>query len=193
MARPKEFDEQEALKKALDVFWCKGYADTSMQDLTAAMGISRQSLYDTYGDKRTLFLTVLDTYAQREGKRFVQPLLAEHDIRTKIRRTLETILEEAVSDTQRAGCLIVNTAVECAAHDAEIAKHVLTAAIETRGYFVDALEKAQQRGEIPMHADVQALANHFVNTVNGMRVLAKVNPDREMMMSIITVALSVLN
>ncbi len=71
MARHKEFDQDEALQKAMEAFWARGYEATSMQDLVEHMGINRQSLYDTFGDKHSLFLKALDRYHEVETRKLL--------------------------------------------------------------------------------------------------------------------------
>jgi len=192
MARPKEFDEREVLGKALSVFWRKGYANTSVQDLTDAMAISRQSLYDTFGDKHTLFLSTMQHYIGTEGGYWVRPLFEGHDVRTAMRLTFENIIEESMTEPRGAGCFTVNAAVECAPTDSEVTACLIKAVSDTEACFYNALIGAQLKGELASELDANALAAYFLNAVRGLRIMARLNPARSTMQSIVDVTLSVL-
>lgn len=193
MARPKEFDARESLSRALQVFWHKGYANTSMQDLTEAMGIGRQSLYDTFGDKHELFLASLRHYISVEGIHWVHPLINPGSGREAIHLAFENIVEEAVSDPHRNGCLAVNAAVESAAKDADVRECVLKATVATEAYFLTAIMAAQASGEIAPERDAKMLASYLMNAVRGLRVLARIDPDRTTMDGIVRLTLMVMD
>jgi len=193
MARPKEFDEREALVKALHVFWRTGYLGTSIQDLTDAMQINRQSLYDTFGDKRELFLAVMEHYTRNEGIRWIRPLFdADVDIQTRLRRTFGNIADEAVHDNQALGCLIVNASVECRSMDTEISDCLNRAMLDTEMCFYNALSLAQEKSEIGPELNPRSLARYFLNAVRGLRIMARSRPERAAMQEIIDLTLSVL-
>jgi len=193
MARPKEFDEREALGKALTVFWRKGYANTSMQDLTDVMAISRQSLYDTFGDKHTLFLSAMQHYIATEGGYWVRPLFEGYNVRTALRLTFENIIEESMTEPRGAGCFTVNAAVECAPTDAEVTDCLIKAIADTEACFYNVLVAAQLKGELASGLDANALAAYFLNAVRGLRVMARLHPVRSTMQGIVDVTLSVLD
>ncbi len=192
MARPKEFDEREALGKALEVFWRNGYANTSMQDLTDAMQISRQSLYDTFGDKHVLFLATMQHYIRTAGAYWVRPLFESDDIHTAMRRTFGNIIDESMTEPLGRGCFTVNAAVECAPDDAEVTDCLIAAVTETKACFYNALVAAQVRGELSDSINAKAMASYFLNAVRGLRVMARMRPDRAAMQDIVDVTLSVL-
>lgn len=192
MARPKEFEEQEALTKALEVFWRRGYASTSMQDLTDAMQISRQSLYDTFGDKHTLYLSTMQHYIDTIGRHWLMPLFQEDNIRVAMRQTFENIVNESVTDPFGAGCFTVNAAIELAPSDSEVTECLLQAVCATETCFYNALSVAQAQGELPHETDARAMASFFLNAVRGLRVMARFKPERKAMQDIVEVTLSVL-
>lgn len=192
MARPKEFDEAEALTKALDVFWRRGYASTSMQDLTDAMQISRQSLYDTFGDKHTLYLTTMQHYMNTAGRRWVMPLLESGDVRAAMRRTFQNVIDESMTEPRGAGCFTVNAAVELAADDPDVSDCLVEAVTATETCFREAIMAAQARGELAPSINAQAMASYFLNAVRGLRVMARMKPGRAAMQDIVDVTLSVL-
>lgn len=193
MARPKEFDEQGALTKALQIFWRQGYANTSLQDLTEVMSISRQSLYDTFGDKHALYLATMRHYIQTEGARWIRPLFEDMDVRSALRRTFENIVDESSTDPHRAGCFTVNAAVECAPEDTEVVDCLLEAVSTTEACFYMAIAAAQAEGKLALKLNAKALASYFLNSVRGLRVMARLKPDRSTMQAIVDVTLSVLD
>ncbi len=118
LGRPKEFDRKEALESAMEVFWAKGFADASVRDLLDGMGINRGSMYDTFGDKRALFLAAIDHYRQKVAGPLVEALFAPGSPLENIRKTL-CRLAEAAGTKECRGCLITNVTVEIAPHDPE--------------------------------------------------------------------------
>ena len=121
MSRPKEFNPDDAIEKAMQVFWHKGYEATSMEDLLSAMDLNRGSLYDTFGDKRQLFLKVVDRYCTTfVGSKF-SLLDQPGPALPALRRFIQGMIEGALADPQRRGCLIANTVMELSPHEKEIA------------------------------------------------------------------------
>jgi TetR/AcrR family transcriptional repressor of nem operon len=195
MARQKEFDRNRVLDKALDVFWCRGYEATSMQDLVANMGISRQSLYDTFGNKHALYLAALDRYAETEGPTFLAPLAQAQNepVKAALGRVFQAVVDEAVAGGQQRGCFMVNAAVECLPHDQDTAMRVLNSVNGLETAFVGALERAQVNGELRAEQNVRAIARFLVNAVHGLRVLAKTTTDGRVLQDVIDVTLHVLD
>jgi TetR/AcrR family transcriptional repressor of nem operon len=120
MARPKKFDEAATLQKALQVFWKKGYAGTSMADLVKAMEINAPSLYDTYGDKQKLFLTALQTYLRSQHDWMNDVSSKDVPVKDTIRLLLNTLVEDTLNDPEKKGCFMVNTVTELANVDEKI-------------------------------------------------------------------------
>jgi TetR/AcrR family transcriptional regulator, transcriptional repressor for nem operon len=176
MARPKEFDRSQVLNKALDVFWCRGYAATSIQDLVEHTGVNRQSLYDTFGDKHALFLATMERYADMEYAKLQQQFVNGASFKNALRQVLENVVEAAVAGGVRRGCFIVNSATECAPHDPVIVERVLASFNGMEQTFMEAIERAQAAGEIDQAKDARALARFLVTTVQGLQVQAKVLP-----------------
>src|SRR6185369_919760 len=96
--RPRSFDEREALEKATQVFWSKGYDGTTIDDLVDGMGVGRPSLYSVFGDKRTLFLRVLRAYAETKGARAAKALLSPQPLRDSLASFLRQIVESATEE-----------------------------------------------------------------------------------------------
>src|ERR1700733_12101908 len=112
MARTKDFDETEVLNKAIDLFWHKGYNGTSMQDLVDGLGISRSSLYDTYGDKHALFIKALESYQATASGKLCGIINDQTPAKETIKQLLEYITSELLDDKTQKGCFMVNAEVE---------------------------------------------------------------------------------
>src|SRR5467141_1819369 len=119
MGRHKEFDRAEALHKAMEVFWSRGYEAASIQDLVGAMGINRQSLYDTFGDKHSLYLSALETYRQEQEQNLLALLDPPGSIKQKLQMVCDKVIEESVTDKTHRGCFMNNAFVEMVPRDAQ--------------------------------------------------------------------------
>ena len=193
MARQKEFEREEVLEKALEVFWCKGYNATSFQTLTEGMSINRQSIYDTYGDKHTLFIKALESYQRENSGQVCNIINADLPSKEVVRRLLEMIIGELTSDRSHKGCFMVNAEVEVAPHDPEVSKLICANDQQVEDAFYLVIKKGQENGEIKNTEDARALARFTFNTVKGLRVTAKSTNDKAIFEDIIKMALSVLD
>ncbi|HEY2580721.1 MAG TPA: TetR/AcrR family transcriptional regulator [Mucilaginibacter sp.] len=193
MARTKDFDENEVLCKAIDLFWHKGYNGTSMQDLVDGLGISRSSLYDTYGDKHTLFIKALESYKSTNSVKFGDITSNSRSAKETIKKLLEFITGGLLEDQSRKGCFMVNAEVEVAPHDEQVNKMICENDQQVEDAFYMVIKKGQESGEITNQQDARALARFTFNTVKGMRVTAKSTTDKAVFDDIIKLALSVLD
>ncbi|NQX69894.1 TetR/AcrR family transcriptional regulator [Paenibacillus alba] len=191
MARSKEFEINTVLDKAMDLFWRQGYEKTSIQELVTHMGIHRRSLYDTFGDKHDLFIDVMNryktTFETKINHRIRQSASAKEGIRQLFEMTLYT------EEDQPQGCLLVNSAVELAMHDAIVAAIIHEEFLNTEKLFYNLLVSGQQSGEIPGHLNAASLSLYFNNAWVGMRVLVKTTSDQEKLLSIIDTTLTILD
>jgi TetR/AcrR family transcriptional repressor of nem operon len=193
MARPKEFDPEEALDKAKHVFWHKGYEATSMEDLLSAMDINRGSLYDTFGDKRELFLKAMDRYCAGGGVGSRISILNQPGPALPlIRRFIGAMLEFGLSDPQRRGCLITNTVMELASHEKDIARKTSGRFQMAEDAFFKLLTRAKQEGELAKDKDPRALARFLVTMMQGTIVMIKAGAPAEAVKQTAQTALSVL-
>jgi TetR/AcrR family transcriptional repressor of nem operon len=171
MARPKEFDRDDALRRAMSVFWKKGFARTSTEDLVARMGIGKQSLYDTFGDKRRLFLESLRTY-NTEG---VAALVKRVSAGASRIAAIEGILVELANEqpSKRAlGCMGVNSICELGDDEDVRAVTTMAAAFQETA-LTSILEDAKKQGEVSDAVDARAAARFLATILSGMRVQAK--------------------
>jgi TetR/AcrR family transcriptional repressor of nem operon len=192
MARTKDFDENEVLTKAIQLFWYKGYNATSMQDLVDALGISRSSLYDTYTDKHTLFVKALESY-QNTGAGKIQEIIDNSgSAKETIKKLLEFATNELLCDKQQKGCFMVNAEVEVAPHDAEVNNLVCKNDQQMEEVFYQVIQKGKDSGEIKNQQDARALARFIFNAVKGIRVTAKSTTDKTVFDDIIALTISAL-
>ncbi|MGF1495984.1 MAG: TetR/AcrR family transcriptional regulator [Elainellaceae cyanobacterium] len=192
MARCKEFDRDAVLDKAMEVFLHKGYEATSVQDLVACMGINRGSLYDTFGDKHSLFMAVLDRYRDVRANERLKVLLRSPDGIVAIRQFFEDMVATRSLESGCCGCLMVNSTVELALHDDEAAGRVAAHLASLEEAFYRALVRAKKQGELGDRHNLRALARYLTNSINGICVMAKTSPDRQVLQDIADVTLSVL-
>src|ERR1700687_1225128 len=152
MARSKEFDEERALAAAVDVFWRQGYEHTSLETLMREMGIARQSLYDTFGDKRALYLKAMAFYRERTNSSLRQSLSSAPTVKEGFTKVLLGLVAESREQHAR-GCLLLSANMERAIDDEEIARFLEENQAEVESIFVDALRRGQQGGELGGETD----------------------------------------
>ena len=193
MARPRKFEREAVLAKAMNVFWAKGYESTSMEDLVDAMGINRGSLYATFGDKRRLHLATLDHFYENEIGRMLAPLFVTGPKLPAIREVFEQVAQCGGRDGERRGCLMYNTAIELCSKDPEVKSRVAAGLKQVEESFFQALDQAHAAGELSLDRDPRALARHLTNSLNGLRVMCWVFDDCVMQKDIIETTLSSLS
>lgn len=193
MARPREFDADAAVDKAMHAFWAKGYKATSVDDLCAATGLSRSSMYAAYGGKRALLHRSLARYEAEAVARIKVALAKPLPIRVAIAGFVGELIDRIVAGPGRAGCFIGNCAAELAGQDRATAARVRQSLAHIEATFRDALVRAQARGEIAAAADVNSLARFLVSGIQGLRLVGKANPDRAALTDIAAVMLRCLD
>ena len=178
MARPREFDPVTALDRAMAVFWSKGYEATSLDDLCEVTGLSRSSLYATFGSKRNLLLGTVDRYVEQRIPCIAAVLSQALPIREAIADLLRQFIDQIVSGPGRRGCFLGNCAAEQPRGDRAALARVREGLESTQATFGAALARAKARGELRSGADVDALARFLTAGFQGLRLVGKVNPDR---------------
>jgi TetR/AcrR family transcriptional repressor of nem operon len=192
MARPREFDREAALDRAMDAFWSKGYEATSIEDLVARMGIQRGSLYGTFGDKRALFLTALERYQHVVSRELFDALEAPGSGLEAIRRFFRLRVEGALDRRRPPGCLVTNSAVELSGRDRGAAARVNGSLVKMEAAFHRALLRARAAGELSPARDLRALARFLTSSAQGLSVMAKAFPDRAILEDVVSVVLAAL-
>jgi TetR/AcrR family transcriptional repressor of nem operon len=192
MARPREFDADAALDRAMEAFWGKGYEATSLDDLCEVTGLSRSSLYATFGSKRDLLLRSVDRYVEQRNPRLAAVLAQAMPVRDGFAALARQFIEQIVSGPGRRGCFLGNCAAELPRHDRAALARVRRGLEATEATFRDALARAKARGELSPVADVDALARFLTAGFQGLRLVGKVNPDRAVLEDIATTMLQCL-
>jgi TetR/AcrR family transcriptional repressor of nem operon len=191
MARTKEFDQEQALDAAMHVFWERGYEATSIQELVDAMGVQRQSLYDTFGSKHELFLQSLMRYQSLEGHH-VSELKAKHPKGglPLIRAIFESCASQTVCDAR--GCFVVNCAAELGSSDEAVAERVRIGRDGLEEFLKRCLVQARDARELKNSSSISALAQFLVNAFFGLRLLARTRPSKAMIDNVVSVTLAAL-
>jgi TetR/AcrR family transcriptional regulator, transcriptional repressor for nem operon len=193
MARPKEFDEEQALAAALEVFWEKGYEAASVQDLTERMGIQKASLYNTFGDKHALFVRALGAYSAETLEWYRGQLERPGPVRATLAAMFRELTEGCDDDDDCRGCLCVNSAVELAPHDPAIAALLDQHSQAQEQLFRAALERAKGGREIPAELDTVATARYLLNVIAGLGVARKSGTSQARLDDVVRISLSVLD
>lgn len=179
MPRTREFTLDEALNRALEVFWCYGYEASSIQRLVDRTGVQRGSLYATFGDKHHLFIRVLRYYMEVVFARHLRYLYESPTGLPAIERFFGSIVEFSINDPDGKGCLVTNTLAELASSDRVIAAELETMMASVENAFYQALVQAQAAGQIGMDRDPHELAGFLIASLQGMRIMARLRPEAQ--------------
>ncbi|PEQ92409.1 TetR/AcrR family transcriptional regulator [Bacillus cereus] len=192
MARLREFDEEKALDAAMQLFWEKGYAATSLSDLTAKMEIQKPSLYSAFGDKEGLFEVALRRYTNLHAANIRTKLQNEQSVKEAIRMFFENLVEEEYKKEFSKGCFCINTMVELAPHNEKF--EVLTR--EHQMYlaviFQEFIMKGIRSGELQSDLNAKALAQTLVTSLIGLTVLMKSRPERSVIDNSVSIIVSLV-
>ena len=168
----KKFDRTEVLEKAMQLFWEKGYEASGMTELLTRMEIGRQSLYDTFTDKKRLFLEAVSHYVETRLSQIRQQLEAPGSPLKNLRRAL-SMYEEHNTSGNRLGCLLVNSLAELGTDDPELAAYLRAQMASLEKIFRDAFERAKQAGEIREDTNTLALARSMCAMVYGVCAMGR--------------------
>jgi TetR/AcrR family transcriptional repressor of nem operon len=193
LARPREFDEEEVLDAAIECFWRRGLEATSIRDLAAAMGVNQPSLYNAFGDKRELFAQALERYADRSMRERIERLEQKHPPKDAIRAFFRELVSRTLSDPDQRGCLIVNSALEVAPHDAELRAVIASYLDEIEAFFGRCLNQLRENGDLSSSLDPNDTARLFLGVLLGVRVAARAKPERALLEGMIRPALALLD
>lgn len=175
--RPRSFDEREALEKAIQVFWSKGYDGVTVDDLVAGMGVARPSLYSVFGDKRTLFLRVLQAYADAKGARAAKALLSPQALRDSVASFLRHAVESATEEGSAAGCLLV--CVAPLVNDAEVRRFLQNASTAALALVERRFHDGISAREVPSDFPVAARASQVMDLSRGLTMRAQMGIPRK--------------
>ncbi len=188
VGRPREFDVDEALERALEVFWRKGYEGTTLPDLTKAMGINRPSLYAAFGNKESLFRKALERYAKGPGSQ-IADALAEPTARAVAERWLRATVEVVAQPRNPRGCFVIRSAIACGGESTlvqeALGEHRIAAEKALRARF----KRAISDGDLPPDTNVADLTRFVVTLTNGIAVQAASGADRRSLLKVVEMAM----
>ena len=193
MARFKEFDTDDVLDKAMDVFWSKGFKATSVQDLVSAMGINRGSIYDTFGNKIRLFSLALSRYQIDAPSQKLLNNAETGNPREEIEDFFNGLLNRHGCFEEKRGCLITNSIVELANQNERIAIHFKKHIKNLEDALYTLIIRGQKTGDITPWRDPRSLARTMLASAQGMTVISKVNSSQEVLSDIAKTVLSSLD
>lgn len=190
MSRSKEFDVNEVLDKAMVLFWEQGYEKTSMSDLVEHMGIHRRSLYDTFGDKHSLFLQAINRYLEKVRANFTSEIKSSKTAT----EALYSIFQFMISDEEDrpSGCLLVNSVTELASRDAEINAKSIESFKVTEDMFEQIIAWGQRDGEFTSKQNAKELAEYLHAVSIGIRVMRRASVDQPKFLHIVDVSINLL-
>ncbi len=193
IGRPKEFEFDEALDAALEVFWSKGYESTSLQDLIVAMDLSKSSFYQTFESKHKLLQSCIKRYQDILMEELGDALKKAKSGRSFIEGAFDALAEKAKISCERKGCLIMNCANEFAQKDPVVADLIRKATKKTTDIFFEAVKRAQEEGEVPKDKKPLPIARYLVSNICGLQTMIKTGANPTMIKEISGVALQVLD
>lgn len=186
--RPRSFDTDKALDRAMHVFWRKGYDGTSLSDLTRAMRINAPSLYAAFGNKASLFGKVIDRYVAGPG-RFIPKALEAPTARAVVEQLFRGVVGLQVAKHHPGGCLLVQGAVSAGDKTSRVRKGVIVRLAMAEGAIRKRLERAESEGDLPRHANPADLARFIMAVFNGIAVAGAMGASRKQLQTIAEVAL----
>jgi AcrR family transcriptional regulator len=188
MGRPREFDAEKALDKALDVFWRNGYEGASISELTHAMGISPPSLYAAFGNKEKLFRSALDRYAEVR-KQLWQELMKEPTARAMMARLFERVIDFYAEEGNPNCCMLVKGTMSSGDCGELLAQHLSAKRAESETMIVERFRQAKANNELPDDIDPEDLARYYMTVLEGMSVRAAGGADRKELRNIADLAM----
>jgi TetR/AcrR family transcriptional repressor of nem operon len=191
MARPREFDEGAVLDAVVLCFWSRGYEATSVKDLVERTGITAASLYNAFGDKRAIYQKALDHYVEGSVADRIRRCEALAP-REAIGAFFEEILKRSLGDRERKGCMLVNAALDVAPHDPRFRKIVTEVLAHIEAFFLACVKAGQDDGTITRSLPAETLSQHLLGVLMGIRVLARVRPERALLEGVVMPSLALL-
>jgi TetR/AcrR family transcriptional repressor of nem operon len=193
MARTKEFDERQALIKAMLVFWENGYEGTSIQDLETAMGLNRTSIYNAFGNKRAIFERVMECYKESVMSALLASMDSAPNIKEGVRRLLNGALDIHFDTDNPGGCLVVLSVLESHQHDTRTQNTMAQTIHGLKDMLQARLTKAKRSGELSSELDTGSTANTIATTMVGMMVMGKANFTRAALKKTVNQLVSLLD
>jgi len=192
MARPREFEESAALDAVTECFWRRGFEASSVRELMEETGLTAASLYNAFGDKQALYRQALDHYVERSIADRIRRC-EQLKPRIALEAFFTEILKRSHSDREHRGCLLVNAALEVAPADRAFQRIIAAVLTGIEEFFLRCIERGQADGTISRSRAARELARHFLGVLMGVRVLARVRPERAVLEGVVLPALGLLD
>ena len=186
--RPRSFDREAALKRAIKVFWQHGYEATSINDLTHAMGINPPSLYAAFGDKEKLFMEVVDRY-QEERRAAVMRAFEEPTAKRALERWLTEAADALARDRAPRGCLLVMSDTNCSAQSRHVQNALALRRASMTKLLKSRIDRGVKEGDVPAGTDTSVLASFYSVVLQGMVMLARDRPSRKSLLGAVETAM----
>jgi len=193
MGRPREFDTEDALDQAVEVFWTQGFDATSLRDLLEAMDLSKSSFYQTFDSKGTLYLKCIDRYRTRIVDRMMEDLGQADSARAFIENAFRSLARNLDSPNGRRPCLVMNDSGDVERREEAVARRMQRGADQFEAVFRTAVERAQREGDVPAEKDPEALARYLMSSRSGLLAVRKAGASKATLRDIVDVTLSVLD
>lgn len=189
-ARPREFDEATALDAAMHCFWAKGFEATSVRELAADMGITGTSLYNAFGDKKSLYRRALAHYLDQSVRERITRLEGSLPPAEAVAAFFAEVIDRSMRDRECKGCMLVNTALEVAPHDADMRRFVADELSLIEAFFRRCVERTQRAEILATEVDAESLGRLLLGVLLGIRVLARTRPQRALLEGVARPALA---
>lgn len=191
--RPREFDRNQALRQALELFWARGFETTSMADLVAALGIASARIYAAFGSKETLFREAIELYESHEGGFADRALAEEPSARAAIARLLDEAVQLYTRPGQPLGCMVVSSAVNCSSDNDGVRQWLAEHRRARTASIVQRLLAAVQSGELAGHGDATSLGDYYSTVLHGLSVQARDGASAEQLRKVVALAMGVFD
>ncbi len=185
MARPREFDEIEAMDSAVETFRTKGYEAASLIDLLQSMRLSKSSLYNSFGTKHELFLAAIDHYSIRASEKLADRLNNASSVKEGIRLALGVVVDSITENGDGRGCLLHNCAIEVLPQDEVAGQHISNGVKRMCDAYTDLIRRGQASGEVSATRDAEELGYFLTMNLLGLRSIGRVVKDRKLLESMV--------
>jgi TetR/AcrR family transcriptional repressor of nem operon len=192
MPRVKQFDENEVLTKAMNLFWKQGYSATCVRDLVSHLGINRASLYDTFGDKEQLFKKSFELYRKTSMEGLALFFQSQPNVRDGFSKLFNIAIEEAILDKDRKGCFVVNITTELIPNDESLLKVLESNKQDIENLFYEYLKKGKEKGQLKDSKDLKSISSLFYTLYSGIKVVSKIETNKKELTNSVNLALSLL-
>jgi AcrR family transcriptional regulator len=188
--RPREFDREQALQKAMQLFWARGYDAVSMADLRAELGVTQASLYAAFGDKEQLFREAVELYRRTAGLSTTRALAIDSSAQKAIHAMLQAAVDAFSAPEAPGGCLLILGAINCAVENRAVQDHLLSIRLQISQSILERLKRGQHDGDVPKAAPIMALAAYYSTVLHGLALQSKDGASRKTLTQVVGFAMT---